>query len=177
MRGSKVASRYAQALLDLAIEKNVLDAVVGDMNYLLEVCESNREFELLLSSPVVNADKKISIFKAIFDQFEEVSEAFVALITKNRRESLLPDIAASFDALVKEHKGIVPVTVISATPLDAQVKADILRKVEAYTKGTLEVSEEIDESIIGGFIVKMGNSRIDASVTTQLAQLKQRLTR
>ncbi|MBI3237457.1 MAG: ATP synthase F1 subunit delta, partial [Flavobacteriia bacterium] len=102
--------------------------------------------------------------------------AFIALIAKNGRESILPEIAEAFHELVKEKKGIVSVSIVSATALDAGVKKQILDKVQATTTGTLEVTEEIDASLIGGFIVKMGDTQIDASVASKLAQLKQRLT-
>jgi F-type H+-transporting ATPase subunit delta len=136
-----------------------------------------RDFELLISSPIVNPDKKISIFEKVFEQFEEVTMAFVKLITKNGRESFLPAIAASFDAQVKELRGIHPMTLITAAPLDAATKDAILAKVQTSVNGQLEVTEEIDESLIGGFMVRMGDMQIDASVLSQFNNLKQRLTR
>jgi F-type H+-transporting ATPase subunit delta len=177
MKSSKVAIRYAQALLDLAIENNNLESVSRDMSYLSQVNDENRDFQLLLSSPVINGDKKVAVLKEIFGAFEVVSTAFMVLITKNGRESLLPQIAAAYHELVKEKKGIVSVTIVSAAKLDGAVKQQIMDKIQATTKGTLEVTEEIDASLIGGFVVKMGDTQIDASVASKLAQLKQRLTR
>ena len=177
MKGSKVASRYAQALLDLAIENQVVDAVAGDMKFFRQVCAENRDFELMLASPVVRADKKVAVVKAVFDQFEKLSMMFVELIAKNGREAMLPEIADAFDTLLKAHLGIIPVTLISARPLDASVKDTILNKIQAQAKGKLEVTEEIDESLIGGFVVRLDDKMIDASVASQLGQLKQRLTR
>ena len=86
-------------------------------------------------------------------------------------------ISVEFEAQVKAYKGIVPITLVSAIPLEASTKEAILAKVRGSVKGTLEVTEEIDPSIIGGFLVKMGDTRIDASVSSQLNKLKQRLTR
>lgn len=177
MKGSKVASRYAQALLELAVEQQVLDSVAGDMKFFHEVCAENRDLELMLASPIVRADKKIAVVKAVFDQFEKVSMTFIELIAKNGREAMLPEIAEAFGDLLKAYKGIVPVTITSARPLDAAVKDSILKKVQAQAKGTLEVTEEIDETLIGGFIVRMDDKMIDASVSSQFVQLKQRLTR
>src|ERR1044071_3957615 len=97
MKSSKVAIRYAQALLELALENNKLDGISSDMRYLAEVDRENRDFQLLLSSPIVKADKKVAVFNELFGQFDEVSKAFIALITKNGRESILPQIAASFE--------------------------------------------------------------------------------
>lgn len=177
MKGSKIASRYATALLEISIEQNKVDQVLSDMNYLLEVNNETRDFQLLLDSPIVKGDKKIAIFEELFGQFEDVSMSFVKLITQNRRENFLPEIAAAFDLQVKEHKGIVPITLISAVPLESATKERILEKVEKSVTGQLEVTELIDESLIGGFIVRMGDKQIDASVASQFNDLKQRLTR
>lgn len=177
MKSTKVATRYAKALLELAIENKKVDAILGDMNYLLSANAETRDFQMLLKSPIISADKKIAIFAVIFDQFETVTKSFIELITNNRREALLSEIAEAFNALVKEHKGIVPVTIVSATALNEETKNKILAKIQATIKGTLEVTESIDASLIGGFVVKMGDKRIDASVASQLNNLKQRLTR
>lgn len=177
MKSSKVASRYAKSLLDICIEQKNMDSVLGDMMFLLEINNQSRDLELLIKSPIVKADKKIEIFERIFEQFESISMSFVRLITKNGREALLPEIAYAFDALVKDFKGIVPVTLITAVKLDESTKEGILSKVRASVKGTLEVEEKIDSSIIGGFVVRMGDTQIDASVASQFKNLKQRLTR
>jgi F-type H+-transporting ATPase subunit delta len=177
MKSSKSAIRYAQALLDLSVEKNCLDAVAKDMKYFSTVCAENRDFELMLTSPIVKADKKIEIIKAVFDQFNVLTISFVELIAKNRREGILPQIANEFDSLLKAFKGIVPITITSAKKLDEKTMATIVAKVQSSVKGTLEVTEMLDENLIGGFIVRMGDTQIDASVASQLTNLKQRLTR
>jgi F-type H+-transporting ATPase subunit delta len=177
MKSSKVAIRYAQALLELAVENNTLDSVSRDMSYLVTVNNENRDFQLMLSSPVVKTDKKNAILNEIFGAAEPVSRAFMELITKNGREAILPEIAEAFGELVKQKKGIVSATIISAAPLDASVKQQIVDKIQASVKGTLDITEEIDASLIGGFVVEMGDTRIDASVASKLAQLKQQLTR
>lgn len=177
MKGTKAASRYAKSLLELAIENNKVDQVAADMKYLLETSDQSNDFNAFLKSPIVRSDKKIEILNEIFGQFEEITTRFVHLVTKNRREMLLPGIAFSFDAQVKEYKGIVPLTLVSATPLSESTKAEILKKIAQKVKGELELTEKIDKDLIGGFIVRMGDTQIDASVSSQLNNLKQRLTR
>jgi F-type H+-transporting ATPase subunit delta len=177
MKSTKAASRYAKSLLEIAIEQKKIDSVLGDMNFLLQTNNDSRDFELLIASPVVNASKKIEIFEKIFDQFEDISMSFIRLITKNGRENILPEIAASFEAQVKEFKGIVPMTLITAAPMDEKTKEAIVAKVQATVKGQLEIEEKIDESLIGGFMVRMGDTQIDASIASQFNNLKQRLTR
>lgn len=177
MKGSKTANRYAQALLDLAIERNVLEVVAGDMKFLSIVCAENHDFELMLASPIVRADKKIAVLKAVFTHFDALSTQFIELIAKNGREAILPEIAIAFEAQLNAHKGILPVTITSATKLDDSVRKSILEKIQQHFSGTFAVTEEVDETLIGGFIVKMDDQMIDASVASQLTQLKQRLTK
>lgn len=177
MNSTKAASRYAKALLELAIEQGNLEKVAADMAYMHKVCSEEKEFVILLNSPIIKSDKKISIFNSLFGDFDRLSSMFIDLIAKNRREYMLGDIAASFDAQLKAHKGIVPVTLISAKVLNAKTKDMIMEKISASVKGKLEVNEEIDESLIGGFIVRMDDKQIDASIATQFKNLKQRLTR
>lgn len=177
MRSTKAASRYAKALLELAIEQNKVDQVAGDMAYLLQVSKETKEFQLLLDSPIVKTDMKIQIFGELFGQFEEVTTLFINLITRNHREYMLDEIATSFGEQVQLHKGIVPITIISAVALDNATKTSILDKVKRSVKGELEVKEIIDDSLIGGFIVRMGDTQIDASIARQFSNLKQRLTR
>lgn len=178
MKNTAVASRYAKALLELAIELNKVDSVAGDMEQIVAANKDSHDFELLLQSPIIRADKKIDIFGKLFEAFEEVSMSFVRLITINRRESLLPQIAEAFGYLVMEHRGIVPVTLTTAQKMDDATREMILGKVQGILEGkTPELTEVIDEELIGGFIVRVGDTQVDASVSSQFNNLKQRLTR
>ena len=104
---------------------------------------------------------------------EKISLDFILLITKNSRESLLPVIAQNFTKLYKSHNNILDVELISAVVLDDATKSKILDKVKSKFEGaTIQLSETIDESILGGFIVKIGDKQIDASVASQLTNLK-----
>lgn len=177
MKSTKVASRYAKSLLEIALEQKNVDSVLGDMKFLLQTSNETSDFGMLIASPIISADKKIEIFEKIFDQFEAVSMDFVKLIIKNGREEFLPEIARSFEAQVKEYKGIVPITIITASTLDSATRAKIVAKVQETVKGELEIEEKIDASLIGGFVVRMGDMQIDASIANQFNNLKQRLTR
>jgi F-type H+-transporting ATPase subunit delta len=176
MKGTKVAARYAKSLLEIAIEKGIVDQVANDMRYLHETQAENKELVNLFNSPIVSSAKKNEVLKEVFAQFEAISTSFLTMVVNKGRESYLPEMSYSFIQQVKEYKGIVPVELVSAVALDDNTKKNILAKIEGSVKGSLEVSETIDPSIIGGFIVKMGDRRIDASVSSQLNKLKQSLT-
>ncbi len=177
MKGTKAATRYAQALLELAVEQNQLEQVYADMIVFNQAVEETKEFQVFLNSPVINSDKKKNVLNEVFAEFCTLSLSFIGLVTSKRRESLLPFVATSFVQLYKAHKGIVEITVYSATKLDASVREQILNKIKTSVVGEIELKETIDADLIGGFIVEMGDTRVDASVSSQLSNLKQRLTR
>lgn len=177
MKGFKVAGRYAQSLIDLSQERDAVDAVLKDMTALIDVANENRDFTAFLNNPIIKADKKSAVLDKVFPSFEETSRKFTHLLIKNRREMLLPLIAEEFIAKLKASRGIVPVTLTSAHKLNDEVKKQILAKLKKAVNGDIELNEEIDEDLIGGFVVRMGDTKIDASVSYQLNELKQRLTR
>lgn len=177
MQGLKVASRYAQSLIELAEEKQVTDAVLKDMKCLLATTNENRDFHVFLNSPLINADKKNNVFAKLFDDFQDISKRFIQLLTKNHREMVLPLIAEEFISKLNVIRGIVPMTITSAVKLDETVKATILERINKHIDGSIELTEKIDESLIGGFVVRMGDTRIDASIAHQLNEMKQRLIR
>jgi F-type H+-transporting ATPase subunit delta len=101
--------------------------------------------------------------------------SFIGLITRNKREYLLVEIAEAFLYLLKKHQQIVPVSIKSAQKLEKGTLDQILNKLKTHVTGDFEVTEEVDESLIGGFIVRMDDKQIDASVLTQLNRMKQEL--
>ena len=177
MKSTKSASRYAKALLELAIEQQKLESIESNMSRILAAAKETDEFQVFLDSPIINLDKKVAVLNSLFGEFEPLTLSFLALITKNGRERLITEIAQSYISQVKEFKGIIPISITSARKLDEATKATILAKINASVTGTLEITELIDESLIGGFIVTMGDKQIDASVASQLARMKQELTK
>lgn len=173
MSVTRVAHRYAQALLDLSTEQNLVDKVNEDMVQLSTVCKESKEFQGMLNSPIIDVKKKLDIFEAVFGgKMEKMSIGFVNLIVKNSRENLLPEIAKGFVSLYKKSKNILEVSVVSATALDAATRETIAEKLKAKFGGTIEMTEAVDPSLIGGFVVKIDDKQIDASISSQLANLK-----
>src|SRR5688572_20888112 len=107
MKETKVASRYAQSLLDLALERNVLAEVFADMKSLQTLVEQSRDFVNLLNSPVIKTDKKTAIFTQLFQSnLNPLTLQFMVLMAKKRREAILSQIAEQFIHLYDEYKGI-----------------------------------------------------------------------
>lgn len=175
MKSTKSAIRYAKALLELSIENSNLEEVSSDMKRIVDSSNETNDFKVFLNSPVIKTDKKIEIMKVLFIGFEKLSMSFIELITKNKREYLLIEIAEAYIYLLKKHQKIVPVSIRSARKLEKGTLDEILNKMKSQVEGDFELSEEVDESLIGGFIVRMDDKQIDASVLTQLNRMKQEL--
>jgi len=172
MRSTKSAIRYAKAILELSSETNAVDQVASDMERIVEAGNDTGDFQVFLNSPVIKTDKKISILKVLFPEFTELTMSFIELITKNKREYLLTEIASAFVSLLKKQNGIVPISVTSAVKLEKQTLNRILEKLKSHVDGAFEVTEEVDPSLIGGFVVRMEDKQIDASIASQLNRMK-----
>ena len=170
---SKITHRYAKALIDLAIERNLLDQCLNDMKIIIEVCEDNHELLLLLKSPIVNTDKKLSVLSLIFEErVSEMTSLFIEIITRKKREALLPSIAENFIHLHKLHNNITTAKVTTVDPLDEDLKKLVSQFVQSITSIDVEIEEAIDESILGGTIIKIGDQQLDGSVKRNLKELK-----
>jgi F-type H+-transporting ATPase subunit delta len=168
-----VASRYAKSLIDLAVETKQLEEVRADMKLIKSVCEGNREFVILLESPVVKTDKKMAIFKEIFgDKISVTTLTFLNLIATKRREGYIDNIAYAFDEQYKIYKNITSAEVTSAAPLDADNRAQILAIVSKTATGQIELIEKVDKSLIGGFILTVDGKRVDTTVKRKLNDLR-----
>jgi F-type H+-transporting ATPase subunit delta len=172
MKSTKSAIRYAKAILELSSEKNAVDQVAADMERIVEAGNDTGDFQVFLNSPVIKTDKKISILKVLFSEFTELTMSFIELITKNKREYLLTEIASAFVNLLKKQNGIVPISVTSAVKLEKQTLNQILEKLKSHVDGEFEVTEEVDPALIGGFVVRMEDKQIDASIASQLNRMK-----
>ena len=172
MKSTKSAIRYAKAILELSSETNAVDQVAADMERIVEAGNDTGDFQVFLNSPVIKTDKKISILKVLFPEFTDLTTSFIELITKNKREYLLTEIASAFVSLLKKQNGIVPISVTSAVKLEKQTLNQILEKLKSHVDGAFEVTEEVDPSLIGGFVVRMEDKQIDASIASQLNRMK-----
>lgn len=174
MSVSRISTRYAKSLIDIAVEKNELETVVADIKGFMEILE-NRDFYLLLKSPIVNTTKKLSIFKAIFDgKINNVTYSFFDIIIRKGREMYLPEICTEFIAQYKSLKNISSVMLTTASPLNESSIREIKQKLQSGStiKGEVELTTKVNPELIGGFVVEIGDRLYDASVAHQLEKLK-----
>lgn len=168
-----VASRYAKSLIELAQEKNVVEDVYQDMLLFNSVASANRGLMLALKSPVVRHEKKLGILKAIFkDKVSPVSYSIFEIITRKNRESILDSIAAEFITQYNSYKGIQKALVTTSIPLNATLRDKFTKIVADATGRTVELEEKVDERLIGGYILRVGDRQIDASLKSRLNELK-----
>lgn len=170
----RIASRYAKSLLDLAIEQDKLDRILEDVKS-FKAATDNRDFFLLLKSPIVNTGKKQAIFKALFeDKFDKVTNSFLSIILRKGRETYLPDIAASFLNQYKDLKKISTIKLTTATELSESNHQAIKQKLEASeaTNEVIDLITKVDNDLIGGFIIEFDDRLYDASVAHKLEELK-----
>lgn len=174
MLNPRLASRYAKSLLDLAIEKNELEKVYQDMDYLQSVIRGNRDFSNVLKSPVISPDKKEAILKAVTgDRIGQLSSTFISLLIRKGREAVLPEIADSFIDQYKKHQNIYTVKLTTASPVSDAVKEGIVNQVRSQSDmKNIELTTAVDESLIGGFVLEVGDQLVDASIAYDLNAIK-----
>jgi len=172
----RIASRYAKSLLELAQEQGKLETVKEDIATFNKVLE-NRDFELLVKSPIIQAEKKRSIFKSIFEgKVDDLSAAFFDIIIRKGRESVLGEIAKSFEEQYRTSQNITRAKVTTASSMSAsqldRLKASLS---DLDITGAVELETAEDPSLIGGFVLEVEDRLYDASVKNKLAELKKEI--
>ena len=168
-----VATRYAKSLLQLAVEKGQLEKVYADMHFVQGVCSGNKDFVTFLNSPIIKADKKLAVLKSVFTgNISDITLNFFTILANKRREMYMGDIAKAFITQYKEHKNILTAVITSAIGIDASIKAKVLEIIKKTTTGEVELIEKTDKNLIGGFVLRIGDRQVDASIARKLNQLR-----
>lgn len=174
----RVASRYAKSLLELSVEKGQLEAVYQDMERLKDLAASNRDFKVMLQSPVISSEDKLKVLSALFpENSSPVTTAFFNILTQKGRETVLLDIAKEFHKQYNTHKGIQEAEVVTTFPIDDELRQSFVQMVKEISgKEKVELRERLDEDLIGGFVLTVGDRQIDESLSSKLNQLKLKFT-
>jgi F-type H+-transporting ATPase subunit delta len=173
MEGTRVAARYAKSFIDLATEQGVLEQAYADMRTVAEVCASSHEFVTFLKSPLVKTDKKQEVLKEIFgNKLNKVTNSYIQLITGKKREIFLREIANEFIAQYKEKKKILTAVVVTANGIDENIRKKVMEIVKGSGESEVVLEEKVDKELIGGFVLRVGDKQIDASIANKLNLLK-----
>ncbi len=178
MANIRIAKRYAKALIKIAEEMKKLDRITSDVQFVDSVIRSSRDLQLLLKSPIIKKEKKKEILKEIFSdsRVDPVTLKFIILLVEKGREELLQDVVKTYQQLYDEKMGIVSAEVTVAYELNVSERKKIEKKILELTgaKGVKAIYR-VDPSIIGGVVIRIGDTVYDASIRRKIQLLREQL--
>ena len=172
-----ISKTYGDALFELAVEKDKVDVLLEEIEQLQKVLSENDEFGRLMNHPKIIKEEKIQVAKSVFEGrvSEELLGFLTIIITKDRYKDI-DEILDYFIAEVKRYKGIGIATVTTAVPLKEEQCKKIEQKLLETTEFTkMEMHYKLDESLIGGMVVRIGDRVVDSSIKTKLSELQKEL--
>lgn len=174
---SRAAIRYAKAALQQASESKTENVLFGDMQSVDATIKGSEELRNMLTSPIIKAEDKKQVLLKVFSGQTDVTKNLIRVLIENQRIALLGDVAKSYVQLYNEAQGVQVAKVTTAVPLSSELEEKVLIKVKEMT-GSEKVTVEniIDESIIGGFILRVGDLQYNASIANKLNRLKREFT-
>lgn len=178
MTQSRAISRYAEAFFMFAQGESFLEVAYADALLIREVCRGNRDFIVFLKNPVIKGEKKTAVINKVFHgSLSEKTLGFIHLIIENKRESLLSEIILKFTKLYLEHKNIVDAEIVTAVP----IQKETIQKLKSFISTIsgyehVELNNEVDEKIIGGFTLKYNDKLLDASVVHELDRIRKEIS-
>ena len=173
MLTSKVAKRYAQGLLNFTQESGQTDSVFTEMGDIVKTIEKSKELQSFFASPIIDVKKKVSIALEIFKDLSPVTKSMLQLIIKQGRESQMQNIAQEFINKVEDMKGVQRITLTSAIELSSENISNILKSSDLVNHDNkFDVKSIINPEILGGYILRVGDQQVDASVKSKLSKLK-----
>jgi F-type H+-transporting ATPase subunit delta len=173
---AKVASGYADAIMQLAGESGADKTVLEDLKSVNQVISANNELEVILRHPAVNSQEKKQLVKSIFGgKVHELTLRLLEMLTDRRRLNLLPYIERECAKLWREKQNVVVGTLVYAEKPEAKTLQEIKDKLQKQLGKTLELSEKEDKSLIGGYLLQIGDQVIDGSLKGRLQQIEKAL--
>ena len=177
MKSSRAAIRYAKALIQESIEVNSLESMYSDMQVVLNTFQENDNLKFLVESRVVKNSLKLSTLSLIFKNLNSLAIRFINVLSENNRIDLLEIISFKFTELYKDQKGIQSALVTTAIPLNDEMKSEVLSVISKLTNKQTTLSNKVDGSLIGGFILRVGDIEYNASFRNKLKTIKQEFTK
>lgn len=167
---------YANSLFALADEENRSDAILSDMREISQILSANPEYVLLLDSPTIKRETRISLIDEAFCGTDEYVLNFLKLLCEKKAVHIFGECLKQFTAKYNKKNNIENVTVITAAPLSEEHTLRLKEKLEKETGKTVCMDLKIDKSILGGIIIRTESSQTDSSVRSRLESLKKQLT-
>ena len=176
MSNTRAAIRYAKAILDIAVDNKSTDAVESDMRAVVSTISNSKELKDLLASPIIKGEAKKKALSNIFKGSHSITQGLIKLLVDNRRVGMLNEVALKYIILNEQLKGQDVALVTTAVPLTKALETKVLAQVTKITGNEVTLKNKIDESIIGGFVLRVGDLQFDASIANKLSNLKREFT-
>ena len=169
---SRAAIRYAKAILDIAQTSGKAEAVNNDMKSIVTAVAESTELKDFLVSPVIKMDVKKSALSEIFSNIQAETKSLFHLLFENKRFEILESIAKEYNRLFDESNGVEVAKVTTAFPITSELETKVLAKIAEFSNKKITIENTVDSSIIGGFILRVGDQQYNASVASKLSELK-----
>jgi F-type H+-transporting ATPase subunit delta len=176
MSGTRAAIRYAKAILEIADSKGVASKVSADMTLIAATLSGNAELTHFIQNPLIKTDIKKNVVLEVFANVNEVTQSLFHLLLENKRFEILEAIAVEYNKLFDIMNGVEIAKVTTAFPMDEALQAKVLAKIATFSNKKVTIENTIDASIIGGFILRIGDKQYNASVANRLQVLKRELS-
>jgi F-type H+-transporting ATPase subunit delta len=173
----EIASVYARSLFEVAKEQDKLDKVRDELGEFADALNESRELQVFLFSPYFSTREKSDGLDKAISGADETTVNFLKLLIEKHRTPLLFRVRAELDELWEEENRLLPVTVTSAIELPKSTVKQIGDRIAEQTDRKVELSSKVDPDILGGIVVQVGNSVLDASVRNRLDQLRRQVAR
>jgi len=172
-----ISKTYGEALFELAVEENKTDVFLEEVNIIVEALKQNEDFYKLLNHPKISKEEKIQVVENVFkSRISDEVTGFLTLIISKERYKELDAILEYFINRVKDEKGIGTAYVATAVPLNEIQKAQVKEKLLSTTKyNEMEMVYSVDESLIGGMVIRIKDRVVDSSIKTKLSEIKKQL--
>ncbi len=169
---SRAAIRYAKAILETAVSTERVNQVNDDMKSIINAVNSSADLKDFLASPIITSEVKMNVLSEVFGSVQADTKSLFRLLQENKRFEILEAIATQFNAQFDEMNGVEVAKVTTAFPITADLEAKILAKATSISTKKITIQNTVDPSIIGGFILRIGDKQYNASVSNRLQELK-----
>ena len=173
--GQRAAKRYAQALIDLARDQKTMDALLEQTELIEKTLKQSSDLRSVLNSPVIKPEDKQSIAKSVFKSADKMLHGLFGLLAENNRFDHLRLICRSYKHMYNQIHDIQEAQITSAIELDNNILKALEVKIKEITGDSAQITTEINEELIGGFVLKLNDLQYDASISGQLSKIKRNL--
>ena len=176
MTGTRAAIRYAKAILEVSNAKGNAAIVSQDMETIAKAISESKELKLFLSNPIIKGNIKLNALLEVFASANEDTKSLFQVLLQNKRFDILEAITVQFKKLYDEMNGVQVAFVTTATELTPVMEAQVLAKIKELSTKEITIVSQVNPDIIGGFIIRIGDTQYNGSIADKLSQLKREFT-